>query len=295
VGVLVSMTGYGEAAFQSDALHLTVELRAVNNRFLKVILRAAEPYNLLEPEFEKVIRRSVRRGTLQVHLRVQRQFSPQEFQINAVALRSYLDQLRAVLGVADLDRALLGPVLTLPGVVPEPGGTATHLQEDWAHIEPVLEQALERLQVMRREEGRAMAVELLQLRDHIGSELEQIRQRLPGVAVAYRDRILERVRGLLTDLDVQIDRNDLIKEVSIFADRADVTEEVVRLAAHLDQFREILAEPESPGRKLDFLTQEMLRETNTLGSKASDVDISRHVFEIKGTLEKIRELVQNVE
>ena len=115
------------------------------------------------------------------------------------------------------------------------------------------------------------------------------------MAVAYRDRMLERVRVLLGELDVEMDRKDLIKEVAIFAERADITEEVVRLASHLDQFVEIVNEPESAGRKLEFLTQEMFRETNTIGSKASDVDISRHVVEIKGALEKIRELVQNVE
>ena len=140
-----------------------------------------------------------------------------------------------------------------------------------------------------------MAQELLQHRDHIAGELEQIRQRIPQVTVLYRDRLLERVQALLRELDIQIDRSDLIKEVSIFAERADIAEEVVRLASHLDQFQDILKEPESAGKKLEFLTQEMFRETNTIGSKASDVEISRHVVEIKGTLEKIRELVQNVE
>jgi uncharacterized protein (TIGR00255 family) len=99
----------------------------------------------------------------------------------------------------------------------------------------------------------------------------------------------------LGELDVKIDRNDLIREVSIFAERSDIAEEVVRLATHLDHFQEIMKEPESPGRKLEFLTQEMFRETNTIGSKASDVEISKQVVEIKGTLEKIRELIQNVE
>ena len=100
---------------------------------------------------------------------------------------------------------------------------------------------------------------------------------------------------MLSELDVKIDRNDLIKEVSIFAERSDIAEEVVRLATHLDHFQEIMNENESPGRKLEFLTQEMFRESNTIGSKAGDVEISRQVVEIKGTLEKIRELVQNVE
>jgi uncharacterized protein (TIGR00255 family) len=297
--VLFSMTGYGEANFQSEQLSLAVEMRTVNNRYLKVVLRAAEPYNLLEPEFEKVIRRTVRRGTVQVHFRCQRQYAPQDFRVNAVALRSFLTQIRALcgeMGLPDAERlALLGQVLALPGVVPEPADSSFSLEEEWPLIEKVLGQALNKLQAMRREEGQAMARELLQLRDHIAGHLAEIRERLPSVAVAYRDRVLERVRTLLGELDVQIDRNDLIKEVSVFADRADVTEEVVRLASHLEQFAAILDEPESPGRKLDFLTQEMLRETNTLGSKASDVEVSRHVFEIKGTLEKIRELVQNVE
>src|SRR5207244_13345699 len=97
------------------------------------------------------------------------------------------------------------------------------------------------------------------------------------------------------EVDTEIGGKDLINEVAIFAERADISEEVVRLASHLGQVQDIINEPESAGRKLEFLTQEMFRETNTIGSKASDVDISRHVVEIKGTLEKIRELVQNVE
>jgi uncharacterized protein (TIGR00255 family) len=295
--VLCSMTGYGEASYQADDLHLSIELRSVNNRYLKVNLRAGEPYNLLEAEFEKVIRRVVRRGTIQVHLRCQRPFSPQDFPINAAALQSYVRQLREVattMGLADQGQILLSQVLTLPGVAPEQGA-ALYLEDEWPIIERVLEQALERLQAMRQEEGRNMAQELLQMRDHIALQLERIRTHIPRVSVLHRDRLYERVRGVLSELDVQIDRSDLIKEVAIFAERSDIAEEVVRLASHLGQFQEIVNEPESAGRKLEFLTQEMFRETNTIGSKASDVEISRHVVEIKATLEKIRELVQNVE
>jgi uncharacterized protein (TIGR00255 family) len=292
------MTGYGEASYQSDALSVAIELRALNNRYLKVSLRAAEPYNLLEPEFEKVIRKTVRRGTVQVHLRCQRQAAAGDFQINAAALRGYVGQLRLLceeLGLRDRGEVLLAQVLALPGVVPEPGVMNLRLEDEWPVVERVLEQALARLQAMRQEEGRAMAQELLQQRDHIGAQLGQIRERMPGVAAAYRDRLLERVRALVAELDVQIDRSDLIKEVSIFAERSDIAEEVVRLASHLGQFQEIMNEPESAGRKLEFLTQEMFREANTIGSKAGEVEISRHVVEIKGALERIRELVQNVE
>lgn len=292
------MTGYGEARFQSETLSLAIELRALNNRYLKVSVRAAEPYNLLEPEFEKIVRRIVRRGTVQVHLRCERQYAPQDFRINAIALKSYLGQLRALRGelaLEDQGDVLLGQALLLPGVAPEPGSVAFDVHEEWPVVEKVLEEALGRLQAMRQEEGRAMAQEFRQLRDHIAGLLGKIRARAPLVAGAYRDRLHERMRALLTELDVQIDRSELIKEVALFAERSDIGEEVVRLASHLDQFLEIMNEPDSPGRKLEFLTQEMFREANTIGSKAGDVEISRHTVEIKGALERVRELVQNIE
>jgi uncharacterized protein (TIGR00255 family) len=296
--VLLSMTGYGEAEFQSDKLTLAIELRALNNRYLKVSVRAPEPYYLLEPEFEKVIRKVVKRGTIQVHLRCQRQFAPQDFQINAVALRSYLGQVKKLsedLGLRNQGDALLAQVLALPGVVPEPANAAFRMDEEWPTMERVLDQALTRLQAMRKEEGKAMARELLGLRDAVSEHLGAIRRLTPDVTIAYRNRLLERVRGLLTEVDVSVSPDDLIKEVSIFAERSDIAEEVVRLESHLGQFQDIVNEPESAGRKLEFLTQEMFRETNTIGSKASDVEISRQVVEIKGILEKVREMVQNVE
>ena len=294
--MLYSMPGFGEAQFSSDTLQLAVELRAVNNRYLKLSLRAAEPYNHLEPEIEKVIRRSLKRGTIQCHLRCHRQTAPGDYKINPVALTSYLRQVEAACGVASTPaQAVLAGVLALPGVVAEPTSAALDLEQEWPQLERVLEQALGRLQGMRQEEGRAMARELLQQRDHIAAQLDLIRQRDPHVAEAYRDRLLERVKSLLGELDVEIERKDIIREVAIFAERADIREEVVRLASHLGQFQDIINEPESAGRKLEFLTQEMFRETNTIGSKASDVEISRHVVEIKSALEKIREMVQNVE
>lgn len=296
--MLLSMTGYGEARFQSDALSLSLELRALNNRYLKVSVRAPDPYHLLEAEFEKVIRKYVKRGTIQLQLRCERQAALQDFRINTVALTSYVQQIRAAavsIGLPDGGQSLLGQVLALPGVVPEGGSQAFKLHDDWPILEKVLLEALQQLHAMRQEEGRAMGQELLSFRDTIGVHLENIRRRTPLVATAFRDRLLDRVRSLLKELDVEIDRDNLIREVSVFAERSDIAEEVVRLATHLDHFQEIMKEAESPGRKLEFLTQEMFREANTIGSKASDVEISREVVEIKGTLEKIRELIQNIE
>jgi uncharacterized protein (TIGR00255 family) len=261
-------------------------------------VRAADPYHLLEAEFEKVIRRTIRRGTLQVHLRCEKTSTPQDFRLNAVALQSYAGQIQRVteqLKMPDAATAILAQVLSLPGVVLEAGSLSHQLHDDWPIIEKVLLEAIKNLQAMRQEEGRAMAQELLSHRDTIARHLKRIRDRIPQITVTYRDRLFERVSALLAELDVKIDRSDLIKEVSIYAERADIAEEVMRLGSHLDQFQDIMNETESPGRKLEFLTQEMFREANTIGSKAADVDISREVVEIKGTLEKIRELIQNVE
>src|SRR5262249_46308866 len=151
----------------------------------------AEPYNLLEPEFEKVIRRTVRRGTVQVHLRCERQYATQDFRINPTALRSYIDQVRALsdqLQLGARSELLLGQVLALPGVAPEPGNVSLALEDEWPMIERVLEEALGKLHGMRREEGRAMAQELLQHRSVIAGRLELIRRRSPDVVAAYRDR-----------------------------------------------------------------------------------------------------------
>jgi len=295
------MTGHGEARGQSGALHLAIEVRSVNNRYLKLALRAPEPYNLLEAEFDKVVRRFVRRGTVQIHVHVDRPHEAQQHRLNVVALRGYVEQLTATWAALDpthrpsLD-ALMGGILALPGVGPEAGADATHLDEDWPFFERVLAESLERLQAMRREEGARMSQELLLYRTHVADQLELIRGRMAQVVGTYRDRLLERVRGLLGEAGAAVDANDLIREVSIFAERSDIAEEVVRLASHLEQFEQtVRTETDAPGRKLEFVVQEMGRETNTIGSKAGDVAISKHVVEIKATLEKVRELIQNVE
>jgi uncharacterized protein (TIGR00255 family) len=294
------MTGFGEARHQSDSKSLSVEIRAVNNRYLKIVLRATEPYNLFEHELERVIRKTIRRGTLQIQVRCERQAQASDFRLNTVALRSYLDQVRRAGTEAGLDAqtvaGLMAQCVALPGVAPEPGTGGDKATEEWPLLERVVEEAVAQLQSMRQEEGRRMAEELLAIRGRIAEELEEIKKRIPAVTAGYRDRLLERVRGLLSEPSIPLRSEDVIKEVAIFADRSDISEEVVRLSSHLEQFQAVVArETEGPGRKLEFLVQEMGRETNTIGSKASDVQISRHAVEIKASLEKIRELIQNVE
>jgi uncharacterized protein (TIGR00255 family) len=298
-GVLLSMTGFGEARHQTDALGVGVEVRAVNNRYLKVTVRGTDPYPMLEPELEKVVRRHVRRGTLLVQVRVDRPARPADLALNAAALRTYLRQIRAACeeaGAPEYAGPLLAGVLALPGVAPDAAHFGSPPDEEWPVVERTLEEALGKLDQMRRDEGRAMANELLLQQRHIADQLDLIRQQLPGVMGEYRQRLLDRVRQALKDSGVGVEPEHLVREVALFADRSDVSEEVTRLASHLDQFAEVVRKgDEGAGRKLEFVIQEMGRETNTLGSKAGDVTVSRYVVEVKATLEKIRELVQNVE
>src|SRR5262249_20519260 len=236
---------YGQGRLQEDSQSVAIELRAVNNRYLKITLRASEPYHLLEPDFEKAVRRVIRRGTLQIHLRYERQAAAGDYRLNKAALHDYLTQLDAVAKELKLGKQgnwLLSQVLALPGVVAEPDLLSDRLHEALPLIEQDVNQALDRLQQMRRDEGRAMAEELLQYRDAIRKDLKVIRERIPHVAIAYRDRLYERVQTFLSEHDIKLDRNDLIKEVSIFSERSDIAEEVTRLNSHLDQFQAIMDE-----------------------------------------------------
>ena len=298
--MLLSMTGFGEARFQGADLSLSVEVRAVNNRYLKVSVRGSEPYPMLEPELEKVVRKYVRRGTVTVHVRCERLFRPGDFALNPVALRSYVDQIVAVCrdaGWESLVSPLASRVLSLPGVVPEPGGvTGRPPDAEFEAVERTLDDAMKKLQGMRRQEGRAMADELMLHRRTIAGHLDAIKGQAPAVVEGYRARLRDRVSQALAGHDIPLRSDDLIREVAIFAERADVSEEVMRLGCHLDQFATVVeTEDDGPGRKLEFLVQEMGREANTIGSKAGDAAVSRHVVEIKAALEKVRELVQNVE
>ena len=140
-----------------------------------------------------------------------------------------------------------------------------------------------------------MEAELRSLAAAIAGHLERVSARVPDVVASYRDRLADRVNALVRDRGLSIEPEHLIREVAIFAERSDIAEEVTRLRAHIEQFLALIDSEEAPGRKLEFVVQEMGRETNTIGSKAGDVEISRAVVEIKGLLEKIRELIQNVE
>ena len=289
--MLLSMTGFGEARLHDDRWTVTVEARTVNNRHLKVSAKVSDPYNALEPEIEKLVRDSIRRGTVNLQIRVERPRKSEDYRINSVALLSYRAQLEA----ADGKPVPIEALLSLPGVVEERRPATDDPHEDWPALSGVISQALRKLQLGRAEEGRVMGGELLLLGKAIANHLDHVVARGPEVVSAYQKRLIDRIQALTEGQGITIEPKDLIRETAILSERADITEEIIRLRAHLSQYVEVIHEPESAGRKLEFIVQEMGRETNTIGSKANDVEISREVVEMKGLLEKIRELIQNVE
>jgi uncharacterized protein (TIGR00255 family) len=290
------MTGHGEAHRHEPGLSVAVEIRTVNNRYLKLNIRTTEGYILLEPQIDAVVRQHVRRGTVQVNVQIGREPSADDYRLNEAVLRGYLEQLQRLTGRSLVDQpASLPPLLALPGVVNEPGAQLDVIESQWPVIEGVLTEALQKLAKMRQGEGSAMATDLTANGRAIATELTAVERRAPQVVDAYRARLLERLQTLLADLGVQIQPADVVREVGIFAERSDISEEIVRLKSHLEQFAAVMAERESQGRKLDFVIQEMFRETNTIGSKANDAEIARHVIEMKTAIERMREMIQNVE
>jgi uncharacterized protein (TIGR00255 family) len=291
------MTGFGEARGQAAGLSVYIEVRTINNRHFKLGYRASDGYASLEPDVEAVVRQSMRRGTVQVNLRIERESSAENYRVNAAVVESYRAQIAAIngLSVDGADKVSLETLLQLPGSIDEQSRAIVEPRDDWPTIEPVLKAALEAVNKMRIDEGKALLADLLANGQLVEQYLDKVAERAPAVADSYRERLGQRVNKALSELNVTLDPTDLVREVSLFVDRSDVSEETVRLRSHLQQYAEALMLEESSGRKLEFIVQEMGREVNTIGSKANDAEISRYVVEIKSALERIREQIQNVE
>ena len=316
--MLTSMTGFGEARGVLSLGDARIELRAVNNRHLKVTMKLPPPLDATEPELDRLIRARIKRGTLTVTVRLDRPKLAEDYRLNLTALAAYRDQLRQLAA----DDEVAGPrfvvpwdgLLRLPGVVED--GRAADLRETslsndgdadgaaeaanlWNEFRPLCVEALERFQADRRREGDRMATTLRELSEAIGTRVEEVVGLAPRVADAYRDKLLERSRAWLEQVGVTLEHRDICREVALFSDRSDVTEELSRLQAHLVQFHQLVAHQperdEPSGRALEFLVQEIGREINTLGAKANDLEITRTVLTMKNLLESIRELIQNIE
>ncbi|MDA0806485.1 MAG: YicC family protein [Planctomycetota bacterium] len=289
------MTGFGSASGQSDRFTASVEIKAVNNRHLKVSTRLPDVLGSLEPLIEKTVREAVARGTVSVSVRFSAVGQASRYQISSELLTGYWNQLRAITQTSGVPLPEVNALLTLPGVISDELSSSLDAAEEWPFLEGIVSEALGGLNEFRQREGESMRAELQQCCEQIATNLESVIERAPEVVNNYRDKVLERVRELLEGSGATVEPDNLIREVSVFADRCDINEEITRLRCHIDEFLKVINGPTSQGRKLDFLSQEMFREINTTGSKASNVEIAHHVVEMKAAVEKIREILGNVE
>jgi len=289
--LLLSMTGHGQAAATNDQAQVTVEIRTVNNRFLKLNVLSDLNANF-QSKLESQVKASINRGSVSVRINSLLQKSDQDYSLNKEAISAYWLQLSEIAGASQT--VGIESVMNLPGVVNE-AGREDRSEIIWPLVQTAVTDALENLSQMRLQEGSAMSKDMLENCQTIETELAAIQKLAPRMVEGYIKRMTDRINGMLEKFDVSISAADIVKEVGVFAERCDISEEVVRLGNHISQFNKVIALPKSNGKKLEFLVQEMLRETNTIGSKSNDSDIANHVVEIKTAIERIREMVQNVE
>ena len=293
--MIVSMTGFGDATAERDGTHYSVEIRALNNRFFKPIIKLPENVAGMEPEVETILRGRLVRGSITYILKMRMDSAEAAYHINTQALSAYLAQLQQVKGINGNMQIDLASLLQLPGVCQEPRDESDELQRHGGVIRELTHQAIDKLDVMRRKEGESLFDDLMGHSKVIAQNLAEIQKRAPFVIDDYHKRLSQRVNLLLSKAELKVNEVDLIKEVAVFAERADICEEIQRLTHHLDAFEQACRHGLHGGRKLDFITQEMLREANTIASKANDAPIARHIVEIKGAIDRLKEQVQNVE
>lgn len=293
-----SMTGYGDASAQINGVHYFVEIRSLNNKYFKATIRLADSLQGLEAEIETRLREKVSRGTVTLNARCTDVSAAAAYEINTKALARYMEQLATLKGADGQPfKADLGQLLSLPGVLQPPGNEEELLEAARKAFQPLIEKALTNLLAMRAREGGVLVEDLRDQLKHISERLELVAQRAPVVIAEYETRLRTRIDTLFRDAGQRAEPVEVIREVASYAERTDIAEEIKRLGAHVDQFRELLAKADGKpiGRTLDFLTQEMLREANTIVSKSPDAAISRSTVEIKGAIDRIKEQVQNLE
>ncbi len=295
--MLNSMTGFARICREIDGISYAVEIKTVNNRYFKPNIRLPEPAAFLDYDIEKFLRENIYRGVVSYLLRYKNISGEPMYEIDAAAMESYVAKLNSInqpQGKAEY-RINLANLLLLPGVIkpqePE-SGKAEQLKKA---VFEITAQAVEQLKQMRSCEGEALFKDIKQQCDQIRSLLGGIEPRKKIVVNEYRDRLTARVKELLDTVRLELDNDLVAREVALFADRSDIGEEIIRLSSHLEQFIASCEKEERPGRKLDFISQEMLREANTIASKASDAKICLDVVQIKSCIERIKEQVQNVE
>jgi len=292
------MTGFGTASADDHGISCTVEIRSVNNRFLKSIIKLPDKLANLEPEIDRMLRDRIARGSVVLTVAVKDQMASASIAINQVVLKTYIDQIQSLEGGVKNATVDLAGLLALPGVVQAGEDSAEYMAAHEELVLRLIKEAIGKLKEMRACEGAALWADLKRHLDVVRSALAKIAEFAPQVVRAYHEKLKSRVSQLIVGSNLTVSDNDLIREVALFADRADISEEINRLTGHLDQFTAVCEQPAPPGgegRKLDFISQEMLREANTIASKANDASIARLTVDIKSAIDRIKEQVQNVE
>ena len=292
--MVLSMTGYGRARLTLHGRDITVEIKSVNSRYFEYSSRLPRGYSFLEDKLKKLVNGKIARGKAELNLTIVNVEAPDTVITPNVELaRQYkaaMDEMALQLGMRN--------DVTLSGLCRFPDMfSAVHAEADeaelWQDVQAVAAAALENFVAMRAAEGAKLREDVLARLCTLEKDVGVIEQTSAARVQKYTDKLYARLKELLDGRD--IDDARILTEAAIFADKTAVDEETVRLRSHIRQYRDILALSEPVGRKLDFLTQELNRETNTIGSKCNELDITRVVVEMKGEIEKIREQIQNLE
>jgi uncharacterized protein (TIGR00255 family) len=288
------MTGYGRGQSTFDGSKFSVELNSVNRKQSDVTVSLPREFGELEPRVRDVINSRVSRGRLNVVVSYQSgtSLAPRLAIDSGLAGAYYraMVELRDELGAGG--EITIETILRSPGVLRIPEDSIA-IESAWPYLEKALSEALDDLVRMRDKEGKHLAKDLIKRLKLVRQSLRKIRQLHPAVCKKYRQTLHERIAR--AGLDLPVDDERLVREVILFADKSDISEELIRLDSHLAQFAHTLRKTEPVGRTLDFITQEIYREFNTLGSKANDAEISQLVVTCKAEMEKIREQIQNIE
>ena len=291
-----SMTGFGEAQGEINGITYIVEIRTVNNRYLKTCVRLTETTAFLEEDIDKLLRKNLSRGMVSCVLRLKNAPANVLFDIDETALRAYMEKLSQIASSAKTKCPIdISGLLTLPGIVRPALPDEEKAKQIKKGVLSITQKAIDKLKQMRAAEGAALAADLDSHCEAIKQDLEQIRANSETVLQEYQKKLRKRVDELLADAKLKLDEEALAREVALFADRSDISEETARLDSHLQQFAENCRTDDQSGRRLDFISQEMLREANTIASKAYNTEVIHCVVDIKCRIDRIKEQVQNIE
>ena len=289
------MTAYGRGEYELGDSIFVAEIRSFNHRYRDIVLRVPKNFQVLEKDLKSIISSRINRGRIEVSIQAENngEESQYELELNEPLVGSYVkifNELSEQFGIEQKIQPesfcqMRDVILVKPQVF--------DVEKVKPGFQEVVKQALDDLDVMRIKEGEAIEVDFLKRLDMVENLVDEVDKRRPYLVEEYRGKLRRKINSILEDMTV--DEGRLAQEVALFADRSAITEEIVRIRSHLKQIREYLCENDSIGRRLDFLIQEINREVNTIGSKASDALISKAVVEMKSELEKIREQVQNIE